>query len=106
MVDQLIDCSVVQVFSISLETDAPFEPSMIWWLGVAIMACAVALACTVPDPRVLRAAQHNPLAGGKAGNEDLSERLIGGDEGGESPRETPVPKPSVLDNFYMWVANL
>eukprot|EP01043_Picozoa_sp_COSAG02_P020804 COSAG02_NODE_1035_length_15053_cov_60.180019_14_plen_71_part_00 len=70
------------------------------------MACAVALATTVPDPRVLRAAQLKPIAGKKAGNEGLSERLIGGGEGGGLVREKSVPKPSLLDNFYMWVANL
>lgn len=93
------------MFSVSLEDDAPFQPSMIWWLGTFIMLCAVVLACTVPDPRALRAGRHEQLASEKS---DLSERLVGGEGGeqGDSLHKKAVAKLSSLDSFYMWVASL
>jgi DHA1 family tetracycline resistance protein-like MFS transporter len=56
------------LFEISLEDDAPWKPSDVWFVGVAIMACAVLVTFTVPDPRAARVRQerdkqqgHNPL---------------------------------------------
>ena len=99
-----------QVFSVSLEDDAPFRPSMIWWIGISIMLCAVAMACTVPDPRLLRAGQHRQVPRQKVGNSDLSESLVGGEglEEGEASlyKTVRTPKTSLLDRFYMWVAGL
>ena len=84
---------------------------MIWWLGISIMLFAVALACTVPDPRILRASQREQLVREKVSNVDLSKRLLrngetDGDMGASPHDKARTHKPSLLDNFYMWVAGL
>ena len=45
------------LYNLSLGDNPPFPPRFIWLVAVGIMATAVAMAFTVPDPRIVRKRQ-------------------------------------------------
>ena len=52
------------LYDISLGENAPFPPRFIWLVGCFIMAGSVAMAFTVPDPRIMRDRQNRWKAEG------------------------------------------